>query len=554
MKKLAGVLLIAIGAIAATRAPDERARALHVLNRLTWGPRPGDVDRVVAMGVDQFIAQQLKPEAIPDRTLDQRLKSYEILKTSTRELAAGVREAQQQRQQQQRAAGGDSARMMDPEMRRGQAAGQPDNAVRRLIGEYMNLTLVRHVTSERQLNEVMVDFWTNHFNIFIGKGADRFLLPGYIEETIRPRVFGKFEDLLLATAQSPAMLFYLDNAQSVAPGSKPPQLERLEAIRARGGVVRPRARQGVNPQRMDSMMTQLESRMPKGINENYAREVMELHTLGVDGGYTQQDVENLARILTGWGILQTRQDPKFVFNDWAHDRGAKTVLGRRFPAGKGMDEGVEALKMLARNPATMRHLSAKLCARFVSDDVSDGCIDAGVHAWERTDGDIREVVQAIITSKEFWDPANRASKLKTPLEFVASALRAVGAQIDQTPAAAAIVARLGQPLFGQQPPTGYPETQESWVNSGALLQRMNVALGLAAGKLPGVTADVDGIVPAGTNVDQMIATVNAKLLSGTASENTLKTMRNQVADLPDAATKRAMIVGLALGGPEFQKQ
>jgi uncharacterized protein (DUF1800 family) len=301
-------------------------------------------------------------------------------------------------------------------------------------------------------------------------------------------------------------------------------------------------------------MNQIESRMPTGINENYAREVMELHTLGVDGGYTQQDVVNLSRILTGWSIDKPRQHPRFVFNDWAHDRREKTFLGRRFPSGHGEDEGNEALRMLARAPASMRHVSAKLCARFVNDNPPDGCVDAGVHAWQRTGGDIREVVRAIITSPEFWDPRNRAAKVKTPLEFVVSAVRAIDAQPDTSLALAQVVARLGQPLFGQQPPTGYPENQDSWVNAGALLQRMNVALGLAAGRLPGVSADLDQITPPSDDVETMINTVNAKLLSGIATNNTLKTMRDQAADLPSADMKRAMIIGLALGSPEFQRQ
>jgi hypothetical protein len=219
-----------------------------------------------------------------------------------------------------------------------------------------------------------------------------------------------------------------------------------------------------------------------------------------------------------------------------------------------MEEGVEALKMLARSPATMRHISAKLCTRFVSDDPSDGCIDAGMHAWLRTGGDIREVVRAIIASEEFWDAANRAAKVKTPLEFVVSAVRAVGAETDSSLALAQVVGRLGQPLFGQQPPTGYPETQESWVNAGALLQRMNIALGIAANKVPGTRVDLDGIIPATDDVELLINTTNAKVLSGAASPNTLKTMRDQSSDLPTPEMKRAMIVGLALGSPEFQRQ
>jgi uncharacterized protein (DUF1800 family) len=526
----------------------QRARALHLLNRLTFGPRPGDVDRVSAMGIERYLDEQLYPERIPDLTLEQRLGTYDVLEKTPADLARVFAGVVRERREAQRSRADSSDRPMDPGDRRGMAG----NPMRRLLGEYQQVTMVRAVLSDRQLYEVMVDFWSNHFNVFIGKGADRFLLPGYIEQTIRPRALGTFEDLLLATAQSPAMLFYLDNAQSVAPGSRPPRLDRLQAARAQRGRIARRGAAG--NARMDSVRAQVEARVPKGINENYARELMELHTLGVDGGYTQKDVENLARILTGWSIARTRQSPEFVFNDWAHDRGAKTLLGRAFPSGHGQDEGLAALRMLARHPSTMRHVTTKLCARFVSDDVSDGCVDAGVRAWQRTGGDIREVIRAIVTSPEFWEAQNRASKIKTPLEFVVSAVRAVGGEPDSSLALAQVVARLGQPLFGQQAPTGYPETRESWVNAGALLQRMNVALGLATGRLPGTTVRLDAIAPGNDDIEKIVQAVNATVLNGTGSANTLGTLRHQAADLTSADQRRAMIVALALGSPEFQKQ
>lgn len=553
---LFGALMV-LGLVQVVAAPDtERARALHVLNRLTYGPRPGDVDRVVKMGVDRFIEQQLRPEQIADQALAERLATYRVLTTPPEDMARAFAQAQRQ-QQALRRERGDSMRpaARDPAMMRDSAERvglrQPamNNPLRRLLGEYQEATMARAVMSERQLFEVMVDFWTNHFNVFIGKGADRFLTPGYIEETIRARAMGRFEDLLVATAQSPAMLFYLDNAQSVAPGSEPPELGRLRQVGRRPG--RPGLR--MNPERAESLMARIEERRPKGINENYARELMELHTLGVDGGYTQQDVQGVARILTGWSINQPRQRPDFVFNDWAHDSGEKTVLGKRFPAGRGLDEGIELLHLLARHPATLRHVTAKLCARFVRDDAPDGCIDAGVHAWEKTDGDIRAVVRAIVSSPDFWAPENRGAKVKTPLEFLVSAVRAVGALPDTTPALAQIVARLGQPLFGQQPPTGYPETQESWVNSGALLQRMNVAMGLASGRGPGAQVRLDQVASITGDGEQLIASVNRSVLNGTASENTLRTMREQTSDL-SGEPARAMAVGLALGSPEFQRQ
>jgi uncharacterized protein (DUF1800 family) len=397
--------------------------------------------------------------------------------------------------------------------------------------------VLRATLSERQLYEVMVDFWTNHFNVFMGKGADRFLMASYIQETIRPHALGTFEDLLIATAKSPAMLFYLDNVQSVAPGSEPPQLRRP---RMAGRQMRP-------------LPEQLRQRMPRGLNENYARELLELHTLGVDGGYTQEDVVNVARVLTGWSIDLPRRGTEFTFHDWAHDRGEKIVLGTTFPAGQGMSEGVELLEMLARHPSTMRHVGSKLCARFVNDEPPSGCVDAAVRAWEASGGEIRDVLRAIFSSPEFWAAENRAAKTKTPLEFVASAVRAVGAVPDTTPALAQLVARLGQPLYLQEPPTGYPETQESWVNSGALLQRLNTAMAIAAGRAPGLTIDLDHVLPAGDDPEALVAAVNRVVLNGTGSPTTLKVIRDQVLVVrgPEA---RALAVGLALGSPEFQKQ
>jgi uncharacterized protein (DUF1800 family) len=499
----------------------ERARALHVLNRLTFGPRPGDVDRVVAMGVDRYLEQQLAPEHISDSPAERRLARFEVLRLSTEELARISREEQRARRQRQQAAGRDSVAAA-PQMPQGPQGRQLPRA-RRLAGELQQAAVIRATISERQLYEVMVDFWTNHFNVFMAKGADRFLMPEYIERTIRPRALGKFEDLLVATARSPAMLFYLDNVQSVAPGSRPP-------FRARSG-----------------------QRMPSGLNENYARELLELHTLGVDGGYTQQDVINVARILTGWGMSPPQRSAGFVFHDWAHDRGEKVVLGQTFPAGRGEDEGRDLLKVLAHHPSTMRQVSAKLCARLLADDPPDGCIDAGVHAWERTGGDIREVVRAIVRSPEFWAPEYRNAKVKTPLEFVVSAVRAVGGVPDSTLALAQLVGRLDQPLYLQQPPTGYPETQESWVNSGALLERLNLAMGIAAGRAPGVTVDLRGVIPAWTGSSQLADLVSQRFLNGAASENTLRVIREQTADLaPEQA--RVMAVGLALGSPEFQRQ
>jgi len=335
------------------------------------------------------------------------------------------------------------------------------------------------------------------------------------------------------------MMFYLDNAQSVAPGSLPPQLARLQARRA-----------FLNPE----MAQRIEERMPKGINENYARELMELHTLGVDGGYTQQDVIDVARIFTGWSIERPPQGGDFVFNAWAHDEKSKTALGETFPAGHGEDEGIRLLKLLANAHATMHHVSRKLCARFVADDPPDGCVDDAVAAWHRSGGDMREVLRAIFHGPDFWAAAAAPAKLKTPLEFVVSAARAVGASVDTTPRLAQLVARLGEPLYQHVAPDGYAEREEAWVNSGALLARMNAAVALASGRMPGVSVNLDAIAPAGADPDSLIAAIDRTVFAGTLSAHTRQVLREQVKDVADPAQARALAVGLALGGPEFQRQ
>src|SRR5881227_2440197 len=334
------------------RALTPRDSAVHTLNRLAYGPRPGEIERVARAGVLRWIDAQLTPDKIDDKDLARREREFDVLKYDRGDLATLYTEVQRARQERKRM--GDTA------------ADKPDDspvAVKsnRLANEFADLAVVRAALSERQLYEVMVDFWTNHFNVYFAKGADRFLTPDYIEHTIRPRAMGKFQDLLIATARSPAMLFYLDNWESVAPGTSPPF--PLSA-RRRGG-------QGVRP-------------VPKGINENYARELLELHTLGVDGGYTQQDVIDVARIFTGWSIERPRRSGAFAFHAWAHDRGEKLVLGVRFEGGHDMDEGIRLLKLLANHPATMHHVSRKLCQRFVNDDPPDGCVDDAVAAWQRT--------------------------------------------------------------------------------------------------------------------------------------------------------------------------
>ena len=418
-------------------------------------------------------------------------------------------------------------------------------AMRAIGGELQQLVVMRAARSDHQLAEVMADFWSNHFNVFYGKNLDRVYLPDYVERTIRKNALGSFERLLVATAKSPAMMVYLDNAMSVAPGSRPPQLDRR----------RPPGRPGrLGARRADSLRQALQQRMPTGLNENYARELMELHTLGVDGGYTQSDVTEVARVLTGWSVDRPLQGGGFAFHDWAHDRGAKTVLGVEFPAGRGEDEGERLLQLLAEHPSTSHFVSGKLCARFVNDVPPDGCVDDAVRAWKRSQGDIREVLRAIFRSPDFWAASNVGAKIKTPLEFVTSAVRAVGGVPDTTARLAQSVARLGQPLYLHTAPNGYPERQDDWVNSGALLNRMNLAVQLAANRLPGVSVDLDAVLPASGDHGALVDAVDRLILGGKMSRETRKVILEQIADLPDPATARALAVGLAIGGPEFQRQ
>ena len=533
-----------VGVAAQHAALTPQDSAFHALNRLAYGPRPGDVPRVAADGVMRWIDRQLAPERIDDDRLAERERQFQILAYGRADLAAMYTEAQRERRERKLAAAGDT--MAD------QAASPIAQRGRRLAGEFADLAIVRAALSERQLYEVMVDFWTNHFNVYVAKGADRFFTPDYIEHTIRPRAMGKFEDLLIATARSPAMLFYLDNWESVAPGSVPPAGLRVRArpiFGRRPGLFDPTR----DPARQDSVRRRALERMPKGINENYARELLELHTLGVDGGYTQQDVIDVARIFTGWSIERPQQAGDFQFHDWAHDRREKRVLGVRFEGGHDMDEGIRLLKLLAGHPATMRHVSRQLCERFVNDDPPDGCVDDAVAAWKRSNGDIREVLRAIFHGPDFWAAENVRAKVKTPLEFVVSAARAVLAQPDTSPRLAQVVARLGEPLYLHVAPDGYPEREAAWVNSGALLDRMNAAVALAAGKLQGVTVVLDSIVSVG-DAERLIGMVNEKILGGAMSENTKQVLRRQLAGINDPIQARALVVGLAIGGPEFQRQ
>jgi uncharacterized protein (DUF1800 family) len=434
---------------------------------------------------------------------------------------------------------------MKPEQRETVEAMIQPQAV---LGELAEAKLLRAIYSNRQLDEVMTDFWFNHFNVFIGKGSDRYMVSAYERDVIRPHALGKFKDILEATAKSPAMLFYLDNWQSVGPNSEL-ALYGPQRRGGRGRFARPR------PQAKNR---------PSGLNENYAREIMELHTLGVDGGYTQKDVTELAKVLTGWTIEKPQLGGGFKFNERAHEPGNKYVLGRKI-GEHGEKEGEEMLDVLAHHPATAKSISRKLAMRFVSDNPPQSLVDRMAETFLKKDGDIREVLRTMFHSPEFWAADAYRAKMKTPFEFVASAARVSGADIQNALPLVGTLNRMDMPLYAMQPPTGYSMKAEAWVNSSALLNRMNFALQLASGKLPGTSLDPQALIPGPAPADSQAAltALEHSILAGDVSSQTHAVMQKQLGDpqisqrkLDDADKKPnyGAIAGLIMGSPEFQRR
>jgi uncharacterized protein (DUF1800 family) len=453
------VAIIASVAVAAAVPTDDQA-IVHVLNRVGFGPRPGDVEKVRAVGLRRYIDDQLHPDRLADPSMSARLGGLTTIGLSAQEIAERYErpliEARRERKQNAKDAGPEAERQMARDPVRVQA-----NSV---VVELTEHKILRAVYSERQLQEVLTDFWFNHFNVDARKNRTRFLLTTYERDTIRPRVLGTFRDLLEATAKDPAMLVYLDNWMSASPGDssmpprRPPNLRR--------GLPPPPG--GAQPKRA-----------PRGLNENYARELMELHTLGVDGGYTQKDVTEVARAFTGWTIENPRRGSGFRFEPRMHDQGAKVVLGHTIKAGGGESDGEQVLDILAAHPSTARFIATKLARRFVSDVPPPALVDRAAARFRETRGDLREVTRTILTSREFLSPEAYYAKVKTPLEFVVSALRATATDVQEARPIIRELQQLGMPLYMCQPPTGYKDTADAWVNTGALVSRMNYALKLA---------------------------------------------------------------------------
>ncbi|MGA9511248.1 MAG: DUF1800 domain-containing protein [Candidatus Sulfotelmatobacter sp.] len=642
-------------------ANDEK-RALHALKRLTFGPQPGDVQRVMAIGVDQWIDLQLHPERIDDSSLNARLQPFRTLRMSTKELAENFPDGQEinqvrngkrpmpsdpalrmayqvqiARQQEKKERGQKAAKnsasvqsdaagvkvaAMEPTMseaklasreedqeRSGKPALYADLEIRQLTklpadqrfkkilsmspedqlevagslrrgkgqelleglspkdketllemnnpagvvtGELAQAKLLRAVYSERQLEAVMTDFWFNHLNVFMDKGIDRLFVTSYERDVIRPHALGKFEDLLVATAKSPAMLFYLDNWQSVGPDS--PQALGLpaRADEARRPV---RSRPNTGKKRT-------------GLNENYGRELLELHTLSVNGGYSQRDVTETAKVFTGWTIDKPFQGGAFKFDARMHEPGPKFVLGHRIKP-KGEAEGMELLHKLATSPRTAHFVSLKLGERFVSDDPPPALVDRLAKAFLNKKGDIREVLSVLFHAPEFWNEGTYRAKVKTPLEFVASAVRATGAEVDNALPLIRQLNNMGMPLYGAQAPTGYSMKAEAWVSSSALLTRMNFAMALTSGRIKDVKMDVVQLVRNNASEDLMnsnlaLSVLENVLLDGDVSKQTHESIAAQTrqenpatrCNAADAMRPQDLstMAGLLLGSPEFQRR
>ncbi len=480
---------------------NDEAAVVHALNRLAWGARPGEVERVRAEGLGRWVERQLHPERIDDGTLTKRLAGLETLTLTSAELQKRYdlpREAKRELQKR-RAELEDAGEEQRGAARRAflrEYAGRMDGTPRQVLEQLQAAKVVRAVHSERQLDELLVDFWLNHFNVYAQKGPLRLLIGEYEREVIRPHAWGRFEDLLRATAESPAMLFYLDNWLSADPQAAQ-RLQRQRERRARGGFGRGGFGRERPPQASgdDTQRREIAARR-SGLNENYARELLELHTLGVDSGYTQKDVTEVARAFTGWSLRAPRQQAEFHFEARLHDPGDKLVLGQRIEGG-GRDEGRRILHLLATHPRTAGFISLKLARRFVADEPPPALVARAAETFARTQGDVRAVLTTLITSPEFFAAATHKAKVKTPLDFVASAVRACGARVEDGRDLARRVAEMGMPLYLQQPPTGYDDGAETWVSTGGLLARVNFALDLSAGRvrgLQGQTAQIDSQV------------------------------------------------------------
>jgi len=593
---------------------------LHALNRLAYGPRPGDIERVRQMGLAKWIDTQLNPKALDDSAMEARLRTYPTLQMSSVQLIAEYPNPKQAANQAARqaslpkedaapqalqkdadagvtamlqdtpandsaakgeTAGGGSMDMpsadtpspmkMDPATPgagKRDSLGMDPNAVpramaddskrpARVVEELAMAKVTRAIYSERQLQQVMDDFWFNHFNVYAGKGEDKWYLTSYERDVIQPHALGKFKDLVTETAKSPAMLFYLDNFLSADPRAA----ERQAALRAMRQQMRRGPYGGWPP---PGQAANNKKKQERGLNENYGRELMELHTLGVDAGYTQQDVTEVARCFTGWTIEKPRENPRFKFDERVHDPDTKHVLGKKIHSG-GMKDGEQVIELLVKNPNTAKFISTKLARRFVSDTPPPSLVERMAKTFQKSGGDIREVMRTMIYSPEFWSREAYRAKVKTPFELVVSSVRALGTDVDTPLPLVRWVGRIGEPLYQCQPPTGYSDKAETWVNTGALLNRLNFSLALAGNKVRGSRSDVTALLGSDSSGDAKAALDRAvaMFLGGQVASGTVETLQKQLdspqivqakLDDPVQQVDLGVVTGLVLGAPEFQRR
>ncbi len=587
----------------------------HALNRLAYGPRPGDLDRIKRMGLAKWIDQQLNPGSINDSAVEARLNVYPTLGMSAAQLIAeypnpkqaakqaGLSKEEYKAQQiaQKQADVGVTAMANDvPDQDKATpskeasvesvksspnspspmkldpvtpGAGHKDslsvdpNAVpkaisddnkrpQRVVEELAMAKVTRAIYSERQLQHVLDDFWFNHFNVFANKGEVKWYLTSYERDVIQPHALGRFKDLVIASAKSPAMLFYLDNYLSADPRAAQRQAQQRAMRQMRRnpyGWGAPPPRQQQNAKKQE-----------RGLNENYGRELMELHTLGVDGGYTQKDVTEVARCFTGWTIKKPREYPVFKFEEELHDPDPKIVLGKKIHAG-GMKDGEQVIELLTKQPNTAKFISTKLARRFVSDNPPPALVDRMSKTFLKSNGDIREVMRTMIYSTEFWSREAYRAKVKTPFELVVTSARALGTDVDTPMPLVQWVGRIGEPLYQCQPPTGYSDKAETWVNTGALLNRLNFSLALAGNKVRGSRSDVIAFLGSDSSKDPKAALDRAVqlLLDGQIAATTIDTLQKQLEnpqvvqaklDDPIKQVDLGVVTGLVLGAPEFQRR
>ena len=618
---------------------SDEQKIIHVLNRLGFGARPGDVAKVKAIGIEKYVDQQLNPSAINDPVAESKVKGLEVFGMSTAEIFAKypnpgalLRALEGGRNAQAAAQANDQ--MSDKEREERQ------QKLRKLYAEYnlrpanqmlpqiVTNRVLRAVYSERQLQEVMVDFWQNHFNVFSGKAAVRWYIPSYERDVLRKHSLGNFKDLVIGTAQHPAMLFYLDNFESRSPDAQANNRGDGPLQRAlRNGNLTPRMRerikrnQGLTDTELDQRLKQMEARPRQqqrpqmGINENYARELMELHTLGVDGGYTQKDIVEVAKAFTGWTIADPRgyrrsaammisgeenrrlnnlqrlagvpddlESGEFFFNPRWHEGGMKTVLGQKVDEG-GVKDGLKVIDILVKHPSTAKFIARKLAVKFVNDNPDEELVKRVAAAFSKSNGDIKTTLKALFSDKEFFNSKNYRAKIKTPFELAVSSIRAIGGNTNAGPAMLAMLNKLGEVPYGYQAPTGYPDTAEDWVNTGALLERLNFAIAVASNRIPGTRVDLKPFEQ--KERSKVLDAAIAEILDNDVSASTRTTLLKQLeqplpevkagaeTDDDDAMPERAgnrqggrqarllsptgnpdvfKVVSLVLGTPEFQRQ